>query len=78
MPKSNEIEARWWGWGDVNKTYEVEKRPTYVPFIEDKLDVGVEHVRTPDPDINELELRESRLQPDAIDALKKIVGEDNV
>jgi len=78
MPKSNEIEARWWGWGDINKTYEVEKRPTYVPFIEEKLDVEVEHVRTPDPDMSELELRESRLQSDAIDALKKIVGEDNV
>jgi len=24
MTKAKDIETRWWGWGDINKTYPVE------------------------------------------------------
>ena len=78
MPKSYEIETRWWGWGDVNKTYPIEERPTYVPFIEKKLDIKVDKIRHPDPDLDDLELRESRLKPKVLAAIEGIAGEGNV
>lgn len=78
MPGSYETKTRWWGWGDVNKTYPVEERPTYVPFLEEKLGIEVREVRTPDPDIEAVELRETRLPAGALEYLGKIVGEDNV
>lgn len=78
MVKANEIETRWWGWGDVNKTYPVEDRPGYIPFLEEKLGIRVEKVRVPDPDIEKLELRESRLRAGAQKALEDIVGRQNV
>ncbi len=78
MPKSNEIETRWWGWGDTGKTYPVEQRPTYIPFLEEKLDIKVEKVREPDPDLESVKLRKTRLKAKSLEALSKIVGEDNV
>jgi alkyldihydroxyacetonephosphate synthase len=56
----------------------VEERPTYVPFLEEKLDIKVDSVREPDPDLEVLELRDSRLKPKVVEALAKIVGEDYV
>lgn len=78
MPKSYEIETRWWGWGDVNTTYPVEERPTYIPFLQEKLDIKVDRVREPDPDLEALELRDSRLKPKIVEALAKVVGEEHV
>ena len=77
MPKSYEIETRWWGWGDINKTYPVEERPTYIPFLEEKLDIKVEQVRHPDPDLAQLKLRRTRLKAAVRDKLIGIVGADN-
>ena len=41
MTRSCEIPTRWWGWGDINKTYPVEERPTYIPYLEEKLGLDV-------------------------------------
>ncbi len=78
MPKSYETETRWWGWGDVEKTYPVEARPTYIPFLEEKLDIKVERVREPDPDIEAVDLRGTRLNPEVLEALAKTVGQENI
>lgn len=77
MTKANEIETRWWGWGDINKTYPVEERPGYIPYIQEKLDIKVEKVRTPDPDLEALEIRGPRLGKKVLKALAGIMGEDN-
>ncbi|MHB8895416.1 MAG: FAD-binding oxidoreductase [Candidatus Geothermincolia bacterium] len=78
MTKAKDIETRWWGWGDIDKTYPVEERPTYIPFLEDKLDIKVDKVRIPDPKLDDLELRETRLGTEKIAALEAIVGQENV
>ncbi len=78
MPKSYETKTRWWGWGDVEKTYPVEERPTYIPFLEEKLGIKVEKVREPDPDIEAVPLRDPRLPAKVLDSLKKAVGEEHV
>jgi hypothetical protein len=75
MTKAKDIETRWWGWGDINKTYPVEERPTYIPFLEDKLGIKVDKVRIPDPKLDELELREPRLGGEKVAALEAIVPE---
>jgi alkyldihydroxyacetonephosphate synthase len=78
MPKSYEIETRWWGWGDVNKTYPVEQRPTYIPFLEEQLDIRVDTVREPDPDLDAIDLRQSRLKPKVVEPFARRVGDDQV
>ena len=78
MTKACDIETRWWGWGDINKTYPVEERPTYIPYLEEKLDIKVEEVRAPDPKLEELKLREPRLSDKALQSLARAVGKANV
>jgi alkyldihydroxyacetonephosphate synthase len=78
MTKAKDIETRWWGWGDINKTYPVEERPTYIPFLEDKLGIKVDKVRVPDPDLEALKLRKSRLSKEKLASFESIVGKENV
>ncbi len=77
MDGSKKIETRWWGWGDINKTYPVEERPEYIPFLEERLGIKVEKVRTPDPSLDEVELRQPRLSDEVMDELRQIVGSAN-
>jgi len=76
--KAKDTETRWWGWGDIDKTYPVEERPGYIPYLQDKLGIKVDKVREPDPDIEKLKMREPRLGEDALNSLTGIVGKDNV
>ncbi len=78
MPKSKEIETRWWGWGDIKKTYPVEERPSYIPYLEERLGIKVEQVRTPDPSLDHVELRAPRLSDDVMVELEQIVGSSNL
>ncbi|HEY5493846.1 MAG TPA: FAD-binding oxidoreductase, partial [Candidatus Anoxymicrobiaceae bacterium] len=78
MTKAKDIETRWWGWGDINKTYPVEERPTYIPFLEDKLGIKVDKVRVPDPDLEDLKLRKTRLSKEKLASFESIVGKENV
>ncbi|MFH1150189.1 MAG: FAD-binding oxidoreductase [Actinomycetota bacterium] len=76
--KSSEIETRWWGWGDVDKTYPVEERPNYIPFLEEKLGIKVDKVREPDPKLEDLQIREPRISKTVANKLARVVGKDNV
>ncbi len=78
MAKAKDIKTRWWGWGDLDKTYPVEERPTYIPFLEDKLGIKVDVVRGPDPQLESVRMREPRLSAEAIGALEAVVGAGNV
>lgn len=77
MTSARDIETRWWGWGDIKKTYPVEERPTYIPYLEKKLNIKVRKVRVPDPKLEDLKLRKPRLKAGTEKALKEIVGEGN-
>jgi alkyldihydroxyacetonephosphate synthase len=76
--KTSEKETRWWGWGELDKTYPVEERPGYIPFIQEKLDIKVDTLRSPDPSLDDLELRAPRLKDSVVEKLGEIVGNDNV
>lgn len=78
MKKSKDIETRWWGWGDVQKKYPIEDMPNYVPYIEKRLNLNVEKLRAPDPNLDDLKLRESRLKEKSLEKLASIVGKENV
>jgi len=76
MTKAKDTETRWWGWGDINKTYPVEERPTYIPFLEDKLGIKVDKVRVPDPDLEDLKLRKTRLSKEKLASFESIERQD--
>ncbi|MDD5747941.1 MAG: FAD-binding oxidoreductase [Actinomycetota bacterium] len=76
--KSCEIETRWWGWGDVKKTYDVEEVPAYVEYLKKRLELEIDCLRIPDPDMGKLELRPVRLSKKTIGKFEKIVGKENL
>ena len=78
MSSQAEVETRWFGWGDVNKTYEVERRPDLIPNLEKRLGMKISRKRVPDPDISEVKLRSPRLSKKVLDSLGKAVGKKHV
>jgi len=78
MTKAKDIETRWWGWGDINQTFAIEDRPDLVPYLEERLGIKVEKLREPDPTLDEVDLRESRLSKEQVGKLEAIAGADNV
>lgn len=78
MTKARDIETRWWGWGDIKKTFAIEDRPDLVPYLEERLGIKVEKLREPDPTLDEVELRESRLTGKQVKKLEGVVGPEHV
>lgn len=78
MTRACETTTRWWGWGDVDRTYPVEERPTYIPYLEKRLGLDVKDVRIPDPDIENVQLRKVRLKAGTLEALARVVGSGNI
>ncbi len=68
--------VRWWGWGYEEVRYPLEKRPYFLPFLEEKLGVKPQMVLSvPYPE--EIELPPSRLGPEIKEEISRIVGEEN-
>jgi len=70
-------EIRWWGWGYLNKTYPLEDRPHFWPFLRDKLGLRGDESFPPRP-LSEIRLREPRLPPQALAALRETLGEEGL
>lgn len=62
----------------MDKTYPVEERPNYIPFLQEKLGIKVDRVREPDPKLEDLQIREPRIPKTLVNKLAKVVGKDNV
>ncbi|MBN2168031.1 MAG: FAD-binding oxidoreductase [Actinobacteria bacterium] len=69
---------RWWGWGEIDKSYPVEKRTEYVEYLEERLGFKVEELRTPDPELKKLDLRKSRTGEKDLKRLEEATGPGTV
>ena len=69
--------VRWWGWGYLDKTYPLEERPAFWPYLRRRLGLDGEE-GLPVPDLDAIELRPPRLEERALAGLREIVGEENV
>lgn len=67
---------RWWGWGYEEIHYPLERKPYFLPFLQEKLGAKPQPV-LPVPSPDEIELPPSRLEPEVQEELSRIVGEGN-
>ncbi|GAB4222765.1 MAG: FAD-binding oxidoreductase [Gammaproteobacteria bacterium] len=63
--------TKWWGWGIIDKSFEVHNKPSFWPFVTEKL--GVDPQRDYHPwQLPNLEMSEPILNHDFVNAIKKI------
>jgi alkyldihydroxyacetonephosphate synthase len=73
----NSQKLRWWGWGTLDKTYPLENRPAFWPFVQRELGLtGQESF--PVPDAASIALRPPRLTLGELATLEQIVGVEGV
>jgi len=68
---------RWWGWGYEEIRYPLDKRPYFLPFLQDKLEVKAQPI-LPIPSPEEIELPPPRLTPEILEKISRIVGGNNI
>ncbi len=71
------MSIRWWGWGYEEIRYPLERRPFFLPFLENKLGIKPQPV-LPVPSLKEIELPPPRLEPDVLGEIARIVGAENL
>lgn len=67
---------RWWGWGYEEIRYSIEKRPYFLPILQERLGIKPQIV-LPIPSPEEIKLPPSRLEPEIGEQISRIVGEEN-
>jgi alkyldihydroxyacetonephosphate synthase len=73
-----EGKTRWWGWGDLDRVFDVENRAQLIPFLEKRLGIPLGKERFRDPDLEDVALPPPRLGDDVLSRLRGICGEENV
>lgn len=71
---------KWWGWGNLDKQFEMNDKPALWPFITQA--VGIENnlssVSTPPVEQNDIQLPEANLQDDFIDLIETFLNPDQI
>ncbi len=65
---------RWWGWGTLDRSYDLSQRPNFWPLVKDQLGVGGEVVCHP-IEFDAIALPEPRLSPQDLSDLRRIFGD---
>ncbi|MBN1288204.1 MAG: FAD-binding oxidoreductase [Actinobacteria bacterium] len=65
---------RWWGWGETNKSYPVEKRPEYIEYLKKRIGVEIKELRTPDPKLGQIDLQKPGISEKDLKRLEKAAG----
>ena len=71
------MDERWWGWGTLDRSYPLEDRPGFWPFLRERLGLRGDE-RSPVVDLAQIELPAPRIPPQALDGLRDLVGAENV
>ncbi|NOY77312.1 MAG: FAD-binding oxidoreductase [Calditrichaeota bacterium] len=67
-----EIETKWWGWGDVHKSYDLTHRPHFWPYLRSRLDIP-DHPVLPPPSMDDITISPPRLSGTVLESLKDIL-----
>jgi alkyldihydroxyacetonephosphate synthase len=76
-PHSESGAAKWWGWGLESKTYPLDDKPQFWPFLLKTLKLR-ELVECPRVKLEEVKLPSSRLSDRTLARLKQLAGAANV
>jgi alkyldihydroxyacetonephosphate synthase len=72
-----ELNQKWWGWGDVSKSYDLQNRPRFFEFLREKLQVTGEIVQEP-VSLDSVKVPRTRAEDAFVRRLAGIFGNDNV
>ncbi len=78
MSDYEEGKSRWFGWGNLEKAFNMEEHAGLPPYLKEKLDFDPEKKRFTDPTLEEMNLPEPRIPAEALDELEKVVGKENL
>jgi alkyldihydroxyacetonephosphate synthase len=73
----NNKKLRWWGWGTLDKTYPLENRPAFWPFVRQELGLTGQE-SCPVPDVASIALLSPRLTLSDLATMEQIVGVEGV
>jgi alkyldihydroxyacetonephosphate synthase len=71
---------RWWGWGTVDETYSLERRPNFWPTLQEWLalpDSAIEQATSPVA-LEDISLPPSRFDDPMLSSLRKLLGDEAV
>jgi alkyldihydroxyacetonephosphate synthase len=71
------LSSKWWGWGDTAKSYDLQSRPRFARFLQEKLHFTGEIVQQP-ISLDSLEISRTRAEEDFVRKLVNIFGDDKV
>ena len=69
---------RWWGWGTLDKSFDLEGRTAFWPGLERMLELPRDREPHPPVSLEEIELRPTRLNNRMLSSLRKLLGDEAV
>ncbi|MDD3718059.1 MAG: FAD-binding oxidoreductase [Actinomycetota bacterium] len=73
-----EGKSRWWGWGYLDRRFDVENRENIMPFMRENLGMALDRDRFTDPGLEEIDIPAPRLEDEALRELRELCGPENV
>ena len=71
------MNAKWWGWGDVSKSYELQSHRTFLNLLKDRLKCSGDEVQEPTK-LDSLKFSPTKADASFVKTLAGIFGDDNV
>jgi len=69
---------RWWGWGTLDQSFDLEGRAAFWPGLERMLELPRDRELRPPVALEEIELRPTRLDDQSLASLRKLLGDEAV
>lgn len=71
------LSEKWWGWGDLSKSYDLQNRPRFFEFLRQKLEVTGE-ITQKHVSLDSVKIQRTRAENDFVRRLDGIFGNDKV
>lgn len=70
-------QTKWWGWGDLQKSYDLESCPHFWKHLKEKLDISEKPFLFP-PSLDEIDLPECNLSSELLNKLFRFLKEEQI
>ena len=71
------MNQKWWGWGDLSKSYDLQNRPKFYKFLQEQLKVTGEIIQEP-VSLDSVKVPRTRAEDAFVRRLVSVFGNDNV
>lgn len=73
-----EGKSRWWGWGDLDKAFDLESKGDLMPLLEEIFEEKLDEDFFEEPELGDFSLPKPSIDSGALKKLESIVGEENI